>query len=125
MKRSGPLARRTPLARTGRLRPRSAKRAAKARDFAPVRAAVFARDGHRCQAEAHARNVITTLVGDLFPLELPDEWPACWAELHPHHLNEQGAGGSDDPENLLTVCAAHHRWIHDHPTLAKQMDLLR
>jgi hypothetical protein len=29
-----------------------------------------------------------------------------------HHLDPKAEGGSHDPENLVTLCAAHHRAIH-------------
>ncbi len=30
-----------------------------------------------------------------------------WAE-HPHHIRTRGAGGDDDPRNLLALCTTHH-----------------
>ena len=30
-----------------------------------------------------------------------------------HHLRPRSEGGSDDVENLVTLCAAHHHAIHD------------
>lgn len=95
-----------PLARAGRLRPRSNKRAAQARAFAPIREAVFERDNHTCQA-AH---VVLSV--------------RCSNGLHPHHLRRQSQGGPDTPENLLSVCPAHHRWIHDNPEDACSRGLL-
>ena len=32
----------------------------------------------------------------------------------PHHVRTRGAGGGDEPENLLGLCVLHHRQIHDH-----------
>jgi hypothetical protein len=52
---------------------------------------VFERDGWRCTV------------------------PGCssYRNLHRHHLEFRSAGGSDDPENCTTLCAAHHlRGIH-------------
>ena len=30
----------------------------------------------------------------------------------PHHARSRGAGGSDDPRNLLALCRWHHSEIH-------------
>jgi len=52
---------------------------------------VFARDGWRCAV------------------------PGCTSmqNLHDHHIRFRSAGGSNDLDNRLTVCAAHHlRGIH-------------
>jgi 5-methylcytosine-specific restriction endonuclease McrA len=35
------------------------------------------------------------------------------SELHPHHVIFRSAGGSDDLNNLLTLCAKCHAGIHD------------
>lgn len=29
-----------------------------------------------------------------------------------HHVKHKGAGGDDDPENLLALCGKHHLEIH-------------
>jgi 5-methylcytosine-specific restriction enzyme A len=40
---------------------------------------------------------------------------------HVHHRKPKGIGGTSRPEvqwglaNLVSVCADHHRWIHEHP----------
>ncbi len=34
-----------------------------------------------------------------------------WAE-HPHHIRTRGAGGDDDPRNLLALCTGHHTQVH-------------
>ncbi len=52
---------------------------------------VFARDGWRCTV------------------------PGCTSQrnLHAHHVLFRSAGGSDDGQNLITLCAAHHqRCVH-------------
>jgi len=52
---------------------------------------VFARDGWRCAA------------------------PGCTSmqNLHSHHIRFRSAGGADDPENRITLCAFHHlRGVH-------------
>jgi hypothetical protein len=57
----------------------------------PARHRVFARDGWRCAA------------------------PGCTSmqNLHDHHVRFRSAGGSDAPENRVTLCAFHHlRGVH-------------
>jgi len=52
---------------------------------------VFERDGWRCTV------------------------PGCTSlrNLHAHHVRFRSAGGGDAPENLTTLCAAHHlRHVH-------------
>ena len=31
----------------------------------------------------------------------------------PHHIRTRGAGGRDTQDNLLSLCATHHKQIHD------------
>jgi hypothetical protein len=52
---------------------------------------VFERDGWRCRA------------------------PGCsaYGPLHAHHIVFRAHGGSDDPENLATLCTFHHKALHD------------
>jgi hypothetical protein len=57
----------------------------------PRKYAVLARDGWRCAA------------------------PGCtsYRNLHAHHVEFRSAGGGDEPENLVTLCAWHHqRGVH-------------
>jgi len=57
----------------------------------PARHRVFHRDGWRCAA------------------------PGCTSmqNLHDHHIRFRSAGGSDAPENRVTLCAFHHlRGVH-------------
>ena len=57
-----------------------------------TRRRVFARDNHRC--------VVGLLLGG-----------QCHPTLHVHHIVPRSEGGSDDDENLVSVCARHHpRW---------------
>jgi hypothetical protein len=58
---------------------------------APARHRVFARDGWRCAA------------------------PGCSSmqNLHDHHIRFRSAGGSDAPDNRVTLCSFHHlRGVH-------------
>lgn len=34
---------------------------------------------------------------------------------HLHHRIHRSQGGSDEPENLVTLCAGHHRMVHTEP----------
>lgn len=56
-----------------------------------VRRAVFARDGWCCAV------------------------PGCTSRLwlHLHHWKPRSQGGGNDEHNLVTLCAAHHRALHD------------
>lgn len=53
------------------------------------------RDGNRCQAE----NPDGTLCG-------ATRW------LHKHHVVPRSLGGTDEPENLITLCSFHHQLFH-------------
>jgi hypothetical protein len=55
------------------------------------RYAVFERDGWQCRA------------------------PGCsaYGPLHAHHIVFRAHGGSDDPDNLVTLCDFHHKALHD------------
>lgn len=57
-----------------------------------VRRAVLERDGHRCRSAG---------CGDARFLAV-------------HHRTPREAGGTNDPENLLTLCASCHRAVHGH-----------
>jgi HNH endonuclease len=54
-----------------------------------------------------------------YPIHEREEWrcqaPGCSARRHleVHHIIFKARGGSDDPENLVTICHGHHRLIHD------------
>lgn len=117
MKRS-PLQRRTPLQskselrRTGRLRPVSQKR-------------------QRIQRQR--RDLVHRLL---------EERPNCQAgslvlSAHPHHvcyrystdihepLTRARGGSILDEGNCLAICRSCHDWIHDHPTAASELGLLK
>jgi 5-methylcytosine-specific restriction endonuclease McrA len=54
-----------------------------------IRARVLARDEHRC--------TVSRLLGG-----------ECRGRLHVHHIEPRSEGGTDDEDNLATVCARHH-----------------
>ncbi len=63
-----------------------------------VRAAVLARDHHRCQS------------------------PGCGSThfLEVHHVVPRREGGTNRPENLVTLCGRCHRFAHERPQLVRQ-----
>ncbi|HXA33387.1 MAG TPA: HNH endonuclease signature motif containing protein [Acidimicrobiales bacterium] len=44
--------------------------------------------------------------------------------LSVHHRLRRSQGGTNDLENLLLVCARHHRHIHDHPAASYEAGTL-
>jgi len=56
-----------------------------------VRAYVLARDSHQCQSGKKG----------------------CTKTLHVHHIKFKSKGGSDSPNNLITLCEKHHNMLHD------------
>ena len=100
MKRSGPIQRRTPLKKSSGLK---AKRRGLDTD---VRSQVFIRDGG-CRGRA--------LIPEL----------SCWGRLDPHHILRRSQGGQDSPDNLVTLCRAHHDWVHGNPESSRNLGLLK
>lgn len=50
----------------------------------------------------------------------------CWGELQGHEPLPRSRGGDPlDVDQVLAVCASHHRWIHDHPKEAKRLGLTK
>lgn len=94
------------LKRTGRLRSRSLKRVKEDADFEPLRKACFERDG-RCLA--------------------PLEWGLCWGPWQAHHVVPRARDHTLvlELENLRTLCAGHHQYVHDHPAEANERGLLK
>jgi hypothetical protein len=100
MKRSPMPPRKTPLKRGSRLSPVGAKTRREASAVAAFRLALHVRSGGFCEART----------------------PACpegrHEGVHAHHIRLRSQGGGHDPANGLLVCAASHRWIHDHPAIS-------
>jgi len=59
--------------------------------FENVKAYVLARDGYKCQSDQKG----------------------CCDNLEVHHVTFRSKGGSDAPGNLTTLCAKHHKSLHD------------
>lgn len=56
-----------------------------------VKAYVLARDNYKCQCGK----------------------TGCSSQLHVHHIVFRSNGGSDTPDNLITLCSKHHKELHD------------
>lgn len=101
--RTGPPARRTPLAAE------SAKHRAERPARAAVRAAALDRDGATCTAR--------------------DVWPEveCWGPLDVHEVIARSgwAAGYLVVENTRTICRGHHEAVGDRPELAAERGLRR
>lgn len=41
-----------------------------------------------------------------------------------HHRRRRSQGGTDDLDNLCTLCAAHHQWVHEHPNQSEFLGYL-
>ena len=102
LKRGAPLRSNQPLKRTTRLRPGKRSRGVPA----DIRTTVALRDGG-----CVARTAIPSV--------------ACWGRLDPHHVLRRSQGGPDTPDNLVTLCRAHHEYVHGHPAEARALGFLR
>lgn len=98
------------------MRTRSAKKAKADNHLATVRALVLARDGG-CTFTRWG-----TIADDFAEVAPPR---CCAGGLHAHHIRRRSQGGPHTMDNLTTLCAAHHGWVHDHPALARLLGLLR
>jgi len=58
--------------------------------FENVKAYVLSRDGYKCQCKKKG----------------------CSDKLHVHHIKFRAKGGSDAPNNLITLCEKHHKALH-------------
>jgi len=59
--------------------------------FENVKAYVLARDGYQCQCGQKG----------------------CSVRLEVHHIVFRSHGGTDSPENLITLCSKHHKTLHE------------
>lgn len=111
MKRT-PLKRKTGLKSKGRIRPRSDKRVAHdALRRAFVARVLDARPG--CQAGAR--------------IVQSDEGAQCdvWS-CDVHEIKTRARGGDTlDEDNVLAICRRCHDWIHEHPSAALALGLLK
>lgn len=106
MRRSGPLRRGAPLARSGKIAPVSKKRKAEAGARRSTVAEVVARDG-AC---------VAALRGAPGP---------CMGPLTAHEVVKRSQGGSHlDPANCLALCWQHNGWVEMHPNHARELGLV-
>jgi len=77
-------------------------------EWQEAREAVLLRDSHLCQAWAQGNSLGVR----------------CWGRLHVHHILPRSRGGGHASTNLVTLCAAHHDFIHGHPVDAREHGLL-
>lgn len=59
--------------------------------YANVKAYVLDRDNYTCQCNKNG----------------------CSNTLHVHHIKFKSDGGSNNPNNLITLCSKHHKMLHD------------
>jgi hypothetical protein len=49
----------------------------------------------------------------------------CAGRIDPHHALMKSQGGKDTLDDLISVCRAHHDWIHANPAMSYELGLLR
>jgi hypothetical protein len=59
--------------------------------FENVKAYILSRDSYKCQCGLKG----------------------CSEKLHVHHIKFRSEGGSDNPNNLITLCEKHHKMLHE------------
>lgn len=101
MRRQIQLRRRTPLRRTPIRRARSRRPSVPTR----VRVDVATRSGGRCE-----------LVWTIEPEHITVRCPLPATDMHHRLMRSQG--GAHTADNLLHLCADHHRHVHAHPAEA-------
>ena len=99
--------RRTPIRRHTRLRAVSSKQQTKNTEWVQAREAALDRDQRWPVCPRY---------------DLPGE---CGGGLHVHHLRRRSQGGTHDLENLVTLCAWHHDWLHRNVAEAERLGLLK
>jgi 5-methylcytosine-specific restriction endonuclease McrA len=90
------------------LRSRSKKQAAKDREYTAMRIVVLERDDHTCQLRMDGHH--------------------CTGTLHVHHIRLRAQGGSNHPDNLVTLCGgpgSAHDWVHANPAEAALFGLIK
>lgn len=110
------LLRRSPLRRTGRLRPMSKKRQRQAKTYSLLRAA-YLQAHPRCQALG-----LILLAGFQVPVRKGDTIPTA-TEIH--HTAGRTGGNYLNTDTWLAVCRVAHDWIHANPREARSLGLLR
>lgn len=60
--------------------------------------------------------------GNCMGRELPG---ACFGRIDPHHIKMRSQGGLDTLDNLISLCRAHHSWVHEHPEESYELGFLK
>jgi hypothetical protein len=73
------------------------------------------------QGVRHISEVINEMLGDTCAVG-----HGCYGPLDNHHITTRGAGGSDDPENIVRLCRKHHSECHSigRESFFKKYDLM-
>lgn len=121
MKRSGPLRRLTPLRARSTLR-RSAPLERSSRLGEQIRRST--RQRKRLGVPSTVREEVINRDRGCRADRLVTEI-RCWGPIDPHHVLRRSQGGPDTSENLISVCRAHHDWIHQHPARSYELGLLK
>ena len=122
MKRSGPIKRRTPLKRGGRLRVRSKKRQKEETQY-NKRVKEWKLENPFCKACIHIFGHVAQpdqWYGDRYPgpVMVPHRTDDC------HHMARRHGKLLMDERWWLPVCRWAHDWIHEHPNEARKLGLL-
>jgi len=89
-----------------------AKSRARSRNSAPgKRERLTARELHTVNARDGRRCTFIDASGNRCPNE---RW------LHVHHVHSVARGGTNTPENLITLCSRHHQLVHQSSTWIKE-----
>lgn len=93
------------------------------------RTAISRRTHHRSGAELTDWKVVRDLVIERSHGLCEGDTPGCQNGPHRgehlHHVILRSHGGPDEAWNLLHLCAAAHRWVHDHPAESYELGLMR
>lgn len=49
----------------------------------------------------------------------------CAGRIDPHHIKRRSQGGLDTLDNLVSLCRAHHDWVHQHISEAIELGFLK
>jgi len=90
---------------------RSKSRVRSRKSMHPKRKPLTARELHTVNARDGRRCAFIDASGNRCPNE---RW------LHVHHLQSVARGGTNEPENLVTLCSRHHQLVHQSSTWIRE-----
>lgn len=119
-RRSKPMNRGKGLARSTKpMRNRSTRKAGRDAELDNARVIVFARDRGECQFWPYV-DAADSLTG--WTKAPPHD---CAGTRQAHHVRRRKNRPDDhDPAHMVTLCAAHHAYVHDHPAVSYEVGLL-